>query len=1338
MIIYSQYAIVVESSNMPPMASIWRCPVCYNHYSGRIALRKHLNTDHSALERQTANVGQNRSLPRLCTTCHQVFNSAASLLNHKQRLNHWGNMRFPCGYCHRRFESAQDVQDHTETMHFRHYTVVESAFSRNLETVERVFGPEDDNVDSVDQVFVREEAELMQMIGAYAHQHWSITAFIILMARMVLYDDTGAVVDRFITPIRTRNHQILQNDQYRLQGVLQDMRHEANTRVEELELTGSGYSLERIVGVVLSIGRVVFAGGSFTTDGFYSTLTTSQWEHCIDIESHVEDGCLFTAVAQAFLRPNVKLTAADRRPGGDRYEQSKTFVTEYMRTQNIKTPTPLSQLAKFENMNAKNRLNFSLNVFMIKKGAGSGRSLFPVYIGKKSRTKDPDVTKFINILLVRGENGKMHFIYIADFDMFVNATVGKKKNLGKKKYKTCVNCLQRFSNADVLDRHHRICLQNDGTQAVKVPNAGSQLTFKNFDKQVKHPIIGFADFEASMRKRSEQDVNATAGGGVGGPSTIPLNDQLPTTFALIFLDSRGNLLFEKTYSSDTNLLRVFFETLFECEKHLLPLLTDMRDVMPTLTVEQAEMHQRAERCYLCNEYFTDETNNPKVIDHSHSSLDNGAYLGAAHNTCNLQRREQKTIPIFLHNFCHYDSAFLCQALADPEIVANIRRINAIPLNTEKFKTIRINAFSFGDSLAFLNNSLANLVTELKVSNHEFPLLDKFTYCGRKPNCDKDLLVRKSVYPYDWSTSVAKIKATTEFPPPEAFHNVLTQSDISVVDYQHGVSMYNAFECQNFLQYCEVYCLLDVFLLAEVVTTFRNKMHKDFGLDMAYYMSSPQLSFDNMLKLTGVKLELMSDPEMVLLLESGLRGGVSFVGTRHVEMPEPFDPDVTPECLLYLDVCNLYGKCMADMFLPTSNFRWLSRSEMDAVDWLKQERRQSVGYIIECDLIVPEHLHEKFSAMPLAQEKYTVDESEMSDYSVQCQHIIGGGKKIPKSEKLCGTLHEKKNFLVHYVNLKHFLEEGLILDKVHRVITFSQSPFLRDYVKMMSERRKNATTDFERTIIKLLVNSIYGKLIEGVRKYMDVKFVTSERLLNRYLTDPCYSSHRILGETCCVFFRRKKIVLLDKLYAAGFSILELSKNLMTTMYYGFMQRKFGVRNLDVLMSDTDSYILHIRGHTQNEALKTLAPIMDFSNYPHDHPLYNGDHRKMIPGYFKNETPGSDIREFCGLRSKCYIIRTKPDKLSARCKGINRKVVKNLTMENYKSCLQQMSTQYATMRRIRSKNHKLTTIEVCKISLSSFDSKRFLFKCGVHSVPFGSKYISEDMCPKCDNVAVELMV
>jgi hypothetical protein len=297
---------------MAPRPAVWQCPICNTQLMGRSALTIQLGRDHSALERATAkNMVYHSQFPQICSTCHQVFYSAALLLNYQQRLGHWRGLSHPCNYCHRRFETADRVRQHTATTHFHHFSVRNNAFKRTLETVEPIFGPDKNDVNSVDQVFVREEAELMQMLQAYTHQHQAITAQIVLSARMVLYDDEGEVIERFVAPLRTNNHNLLQQETYNTHGVLQQMRSEANTRLEELEITGSGYSLERIVGLSLDVAKVVYAGGAYATDTFLSVLKDKEKKYCIDVASHIPNGCLFAAVVQGFLGQEIELTEED-------------------------------------------------------------------------------------------------------------------------------------------------------------------------------------------------------------------------------------------------------------------------------------------------------------------------------------------------------------------------------------------------------------------------------------------------------------------------------------------------------------------------------------------------------------------------------------------------------------------------------------------------------------------------------------------------------------------------------------------------------------------------------------------------------------------------------------------------------------------------------------------------------------------------------------------------------------------------------------------------------------------------------------------------------------------
>ena len=146
------------------------------------------------------------------------------------------------------------------------------------------------------------------------------------------------------------------------------------------------------------------------------------------------------------------------------------------------------------------------------------------------------------------------------------------------------------------------------------------------------------------------------------------------------------------------------------------------------------MFTEAKACHICH----GELKSDRVRDHDHQT---GKFIGAAHNVCNLLRIEEKKIVGFAHNFSGYDSHILMKAIAQHKDSLNL---TAIPLNTEKFKMIKINNMVLLDSLAFLNASLDKLVENLTLSNHTFPILHQWMQREE----ERKLILRKGVFPYE--------------------------------------------------------------------------------------------------------------------------------------------------------------------------------------------------------------------------------------------------------------------------------------------------------------------------------------------------------------------------------------------------------------------------------------------------------------------------------------------------------------------------------------------------------------------------------------------------------------
>jgi hypothetical protein len=199
---------------------------------------------------------------------------------------------------------------------------------------------------------------------------------------------------------------------------------------------------------------------------------------------------------------------------------------------------------------------------------------------------------------------------------------------------------------------------------------------------------------------------------------------------------------------------------------------------------------------------------------------------------------------------------------------------------------------------------------------------------------------------------------------------------------------------------------------------------------------------------------------------------------------------------------------------------------------------------------------------------------------------------------------------------------------------------------------------------------------------------------------------------------KDSVTLNKSIIAGFSILDLSKLLMYDFYYNTLKKKYG-ENVNLLYTDTDSFILSIETDDVYDDFLSMKNDFDFSEYKTDHKCYDPTNKKVI-GKFKDEVNGKIITEFVGLRSKMYsfIVNGEHKK---RCKGINRSASKNMSHTMYKRCIDTVHVEKHTkMNTIRSFNHKLQSVTLTKTSLSSYDDKRYLLD-SINSYAYGHKNI-----------------
>ena len=400
-------------------------------------------------------------------------------------------------------------------------------------------------------------------------------------------------------------------------------------------------------------------------------------------------------------------------------------------------------------------------------------------------------------------------------------------------------------------------------------------------------------------------------------------------------------------------------------------------------------------------------------------------------------------------------------------------------NTEKYISFSLGNVKFIDSINFLQSSLDKLVK----STDSFPIMQRIFMEEDK----RRMLLKKGIYPYEYMDSFERFEET-ELPEKEKFYSSLSGKGITDEEYAHAQEVWKKFGCRNLGDYHDLYVITDVLLLSDVFENFRKVCQEKYGLDPAHYYSAPGLSWDALLKKTGVELELLTDLDMHLFIERGMRSGISMANKRYAkannQLVEGYNPAEPTNYITYFDANNLYGWAMIQP-LPKSGFHW-KRVMPTEEQIMKIRPNAKKGWILEVDLEYPEELHDLHNDYPLAPEKRATEQWKMSEY--QRRLMADLGLEPTKTEKLVLTLEDKEKYVTHYKNLQFYLSQGMRLKKVHRVLEFNQESWMEPYITMNTEFRKQAKSDFETDFYKLMNNSVFGKTMENLRNRVEVKIV----------------------------------------------------------------------------------------------------------------------------------------------------------------------------------------------------------------------------------------------------------
>ena len=319
------------------------------------------------------------------------------------------------------------------------------------------------------------------------------------------------------------------------------------------------------------------------------------------------------------------------------------------------------------------------------------------------------------------------------------------------------------------------------------------------------------------------------------------------------------------------------------------------------------------------------------------------------------------------------------------------------------------------------------------------------------------MIRTFIHPYEYMTDRDVFKQTS-LPPKEAFYSKLKMEGITDEEYEHVQQMWNRYDCQTMEDYTSLYVKLDTILLADVFEQFCRLAFNQYGLDLAHCWTLAGYTWQAALKFSGMQLELITDPNIFLMVESAIRGGISTVSNRlataNTQYLKSYDSPKPSSFIISWDVINFYGYCMLSK-LPCGNFWFLENAENFEFETIQHD--DDTGYILEVDLQYPQHLHDSHSDLPLAPEHLKVTPDMLSEYSNTDSSFHGRFALTP-------NLYDKKKYVVYLKNLQLYTQLGLKVQKIYRVLAFDQKSYLAPYILFNTDKRMQARSDFEKRLV----------------------------------------------------------------------------------------------------------------------------------------------------------------------------------------------------------------------------------------------------------------------------------
>ncbi|XP_057305351.1 uncharacterized protein LOC130642280 [Hydractinia symbiolongicarpus] len=602
------------------------------------------------------------------------------------------------------------------------------------------------------------------------------------------------------------------------------------THVENPALPKNGFSIGRINNIDIDFLKLKLTRGSsyIETPGWMSMKKTII--NPINNDEEFFKYAIIAAIHQEEIGTNHQ-----------RISKLRPYVDQY-NWQGIEFPTSIKDITKFE----RNNPDIAVNVFF-----ATGKSF---NILRRSAFNERE--NQTNLLLLTDDK-KSHYVAIKNLSRLLKSEISK--NHGKMSF--CLNCLQGFQTIESRDKHYAYCKDNEAVKITMPSENEKWLYYQDGQQQFKVPFVIYADFESLLipMKENARDTK-----------TKTLNKHVPCGWCTYSTFAYGEVPDPLKVYRGEDCVQKFVDHL-ENEVKRLYCTYHQQNVLPLTEILKKE-HDSATSCHICMKSFYNDGYSRKVRDHCHYT---GLYRGAAHAICNRRYNIPSHVPVIFHNLSGYDAHLFIRELGEKY---DTQDISYIAENTEKYISFNVKIkvpiagmehgdgetykkieIRFIDSCRFMASSLEKLVNNLDDEQCK-----NLRWYFNEDDIFK-LMRKKGVYPYAYMNSWQQFEET-ELPPLEAFYSKLDMNGINDEEYEHVQKVWNAITLNGpetiMGDYHDVYLVTDVVLLTDIFQNFRSTSHANYKLDPAHFYSAPGLAWKAALKYTEIKLELLTDPDML--------------------------------------------------------------------------------------------------------------------------------------------------------------------------------------------------------------------------------------------------------------------------------------------------------------------------------------------------------------------------------------------------------------------------------------------------------------------------------------------